>query len=223
ANSKATMATLNAGSNPTVIYSVVPEVMYRRSPVGRVNGRPMTYGIVGRLAPWKGQHLFLNAFARAFPGGAERAVVVGGALFGEADSATELHELAGRLKLGARVEFRAHRPDVWSELSRLDVLVHASITPEPFGQVILEGMAADVPVIAARAGGPAEILRENETGVLYRPNDERELAAAMLKLRDPALRARLGSTARQEVRRYEPHAIAAEMQQLYGKVAAARR
>jgi glycosyltransferase involved in cell wall biosynthesis len=222
ANSRATMATLQTGSDPTVIYSVVPEVMHRVAPIGRVNGRPMTYGIVGRLAPWKGQHLFLKAFARAFPDGAERAVVVGGALFGEDEYARELPGLARRLGIGERVEFRGHRPDVWTELSRLDVLVHASITPEPFGQVILEGMAADVPVIAARAGGPEEILRDEVTGVLYRPNDEGELAAAMLRLRDPGLRARLGASAREEVRRYEPHVVAGQVQRLYEKVAGPR-
>jgi glycosyltransferase involved in cell wall biosynthesis len=219
ANSHATMATLEARSDPTVIYSVVPEVMHRVAPVGRVNGRPMTYGIVGRLAPWKGQDLFLRAFARAFPSGAERAIVVGGALFGEDGYAHHLTALASSLGIAERVEFRGFRPNVWSELAHLDVLVHASVTPEPFGQVILEGMAAQVPVVAARAGGPAEILQHDVTGLLYEPNDESQLAGAMLRLRDPRLRDRLSVTAREEVRRYEPHVVAAELQRLYEAVA----
>jgi glycosyltransferase involved in cell wall biosynthesis len=82
----------------------------------------------------------------------------------------------------------------------------------------LEGMAAEVPVIAARAGGPAEILRHDVTGVLYPPNDEAELAAAMLRLKDPELRARLGTSARQEVRRYEPQVVADQLQTLYEKI-----
>src|SRR5262249_23564458 len=113
--------------------------------------------------------------------------------------------------------------DIWSELERLDVLVHASVTPEPFGQVILEGMAAAVPVIAARAGGPAEILSDGRTGILFEPNDAVELAAAMVRIQDPSLREQLAVAARQEVRRYEPHVVAAELQDLYTTVAERRR
>ncbi|MDA0163863.1 glycosyltransferase family 4 protein [Solirubrobacter ginsenosidimutans] len=223
ANSRSTMATLEAGSGPTVIYSVVPEVMHRIGTPTRIDRRPMTYGIVGRLAPWKGQHLFLDAFARAFPESGERAVVVGGALFGEDDYARELNRLAGSFGIADRVEFRGFRPDVWGELERLDVLVHASVTPEPFGQVILEGMAAAVPVIAARAGGPAEILADDLTGLLVEPNDVGELAAAMVRMQDPQLRARLAIAARQEVRRYEPDVVADQLQALYTKVTAQHR
>jgi glycosyltransferase involved in cell wall biosynthesis len=221
ANSKATMATLEAAVDPTVVYSVVPEVMNRVAPVGRrADGGPMTYGIVGRLAPWKGQHLFLRAFARAFPAGPERAVVVGGSLFGEDAYVREQAELAEALGIAGRVEFRGFCADVWDELSRLDVLVHASTIPEPFGQVILEGMAAGVPVIAAGAGGPAEILDHNRTGILYTPNDVAALAGCMRSLLDASLRERLSTAAREEVRRYEPTIVAADLQRLYAAVSA---
>jgi glycosyltransferase involved in cell wall biosynthesis len=221
ANSTATMETLVADREPVVIYSVLPEVM-SASPVDRVTAGPTTYGIVGRLAPWKGQHVFLRAFASAFPDGHERAIVIGGALFGEDGYARELEALAASLGIAERVEFRGFRTDVWDELSRLDVLVHASVTPEPFGQVILEGMAAGVPVIAARAGGPAEILDDDLTGVLYEPNDPLQLAGAMRRMRDPELRDRLSAAARVAVRRYEPRVVAAELQRLYAAVASAR-
>jgi glycosyltransferase involved in cell wall biosynthesis len=224
ANSKATMATLEAAADPTVVYSVVPEVMNRVTPVDRrVNGGPMTYGIVGRLAPWKGQDLFLRAFAGAFPDGPERAIVVGGSLFGEDDYVRELTRLAEMLGIAGRVEFRGFRADVWDELSHLDVLVHASTIPEPFGQVILEGMAAGVPVIAAGAGGPAEILEHGRTGILYEPNDGAALAGCMRRLQDPALRERLGAAAREEVRRYEPTIVAADLQRIYAAVSATAR
>jgi glycosyltransferase involved in cell wall biosynthesis len=221
ANSKATMATLEATVDPTVVYSVVPEVMNRVAPVGRrADGGPMTYGIVGRLAPWKGQHLFLRAFARAFPAGPERAVVVGGSLFGEDAYVREQAELVEALGIARRVEFRGFCADVWDELSRLDVLVHASTIPEPFGQVILEGMAAGVPVIAAGAGGPAEILDHGRTGILYTPNDVAALAGCMRNLLDASLRERLSAAAREEVRRYEPTIVAADLQRLYAAVSA---
>jgi glycosyltransferase involved in cell wall biosynthesis len=221
ANSRSTMETLAAPSRPVVIYSVLPEVMGTVPLRDRAaTDGPLTFGIVGRLAPWKGQDVFLRAFAHAFADSDERAMIVGGALFGEDDYLHGLAELARSLGVAQRVDLRGHRPDVWEELSQIDVLVHASITPEPFGQVILEGMAAGVPVIAPRAGGPAEILRHDETGVLYEPGDITGLGAAMRRMLDPALRDRLRAAAREGLGPYSPPVVAAELQDLYARVAA---
>jgi glycosyltransferase involved in cell wall biosynthesis len=222
ANSRTTLETLGPGSNPVMIYSVVPEVLSEVPIRERSAGGPLTFGVVGRLAPWKGQDLFLRAFARAFPDGDERAVIVGGALFGEDEFATALPGLAGSLGIDGRVELRGHRPDIWSELSRLDVLVHTSRTPEPFGQVVLEGMAARVPVIAAGAGGPAEILEHDVTGILYEPDDEGALADSMCQMTDPALRERLAAAARGSLGPYSPAVVADQLQQVYAAVAARR-
>ena len=219
ANSRSTMETLAAPSQPVVVYSVLPEVLSDVPVRDRATGGPLTFGIVGRLAPWKGQDVFLRAFARAFPEGDERAVIVGAALFGEDEYADGLADLARSLGVAERLEFRGERPDVWDELSRIDVLVHASVTPEPFGQVILEGMAAGVPVIAAGAGGPAEILRQDVTGILYRPADVDGLADVMGRMRDPALRERLSTAARDALGPYSPPVVAAELQDLYARVA----
>ena len=223
ANSYATMATLGAREKPVVIYSVLPEVMSDAPVRHRATGGPLAFGMVGRLAPWKGQDLFLRAFAQAFPDGDERAVVVGGALFGEDDYARGLESLPRDFGIADRVDFRGQRPDVWHELSRFDVLVHASITPEPFGQVILEAMAAGVPVIAAGAGGPAEILSHDVTGLLYEPADRDSLAHAMRRMRDRELRDRLSDAARRGLGPYAPGVVAAELQRLYETVAARAR
>jgi glycosyltransferase involved in cell wall biosynthesis len=220
ANSRSTMNTLGAPREPVVIYSILPEVLTEAPIKDRVSQGPLTFGLIGRLAPWKGQDFFLRAFERAFPVGQERAVIVGGALFGEGSYASTLPRLAEDLGIAERVELRGQRRDVWHELSRLDVLVHASLTPEPFGQVIIEGMAAGVPVIAADAGGPSEILRHEVTGMLYAPTDERALAAAMRRMQDPDLRDRLTAAARQSLGPYSPSVVAAQLQDLYATVTA---
>jgi glycosyltransferase involved in cell wall biosynthesis len=219
ANSKSTMATLHAPADTQRIYRVLPDVLGDVPVRARTNHRALTYGVVGRLAPWKGQDLFLRAFARAFPSGQERAVIVGGALFGEDAYADQLPRLAEELGIAERVELRGHRDDVWSELARLDVLVHASITPEPFGQVILEGMAAHVPVIAADAGGPAEIIEHDVTGVLYRPGDVDALVDAMRSLRAAEARERLSAAAHVAAARFSPAVTAEELQRIYSSVA----
>jgi glycosyltransferase involved in cell wall biosynthesis len=177
------------------------------------------FGMLGRIAPWKGQDLFLRAFAEAFPGGDERAVVVGTPLFGEEAYERELHDLATGLGLAGRVEFRGFREDIWRELASFDVLVHASVIPEPFGMVVLEGMAAGLAVIAPDEGGPAEVIADGETGRLFASRDRQSLAATMRQLREsPAERERLGSAARRAVEDYRPEVIAGRLERVYDRV-----
>lgn len=218
ANSISTRATLpqRTASRAVVIHDcvVMPADAAPRS------GGPLRMGIVGRLAPWKGQHVFLEAFARACPG-SERAIVVGGALFGEDDYAQSLVDLAQRLGIADRVEFRGHVDDVEAEYAALDVLVHASTIPEPFGQVVLEGMAAGLPVVAADAGGPAELITDGVNGLLATPGDVDGLAAQLSRLvGDPPLRAHLATAARERAFEFSPQRTAAEVLAVYRELMA---
>jgi glycosyltransferase involved in cell wall biosynthesis len=175
--------------------------------------------MVGRIAAWKGQHVFLEAFARAFTASSERAIVVGSPLFGEDDYARELHELVDRLSIGERVEFIGFTEDVAAQLASFDILVHASTIPEPFGQVVLEGLAAGNAVLASRAGGPTEIITHGVNGLLYEPGNPHALAAALVTLaEDPDLRARLGRGGVLRSRDFAPEAIAGQLTELYHRI-----
>jgi glycosyltransferase involved in cell wall biosynthesis len=236
ANSAATRATLGPlgrrGLVIRVIGNVIAPADESRDAAADDSTRrpasphPLRVGIVGRIAPWKGQDRFLEAFAKAFAGGPQTATVVGAPLFGpgEDDFSARLARLAGRLGIAGRVEFRGFRDDVGAELARLDVLVHASVTPEPFGQVIVEGMATGVPVIATAAGGPLELIDDGVDGILVPPGDTDAMAAALDRLdRDPELRARLGRAGRVRAAAFAPARIASEWLDLYREVLAARR
>ncbi len=218
ANSAATLETLSSADRGRV-HAVIPDSV-ERSPHARTTATNGTvFGMLGRIAPWKGQDLFLRAFATAFPGGKERAVVVGTPMFGEHDYERELHELVARLGLAGRVEFRGFREDIWRELACFDVLVHASVIPEPFGQVVIEGMAAGLAVIAPDEGGPAAVIADGQTGRLFHSRDADSLAGAMRVLRDdPAERERLGDAARAAVADYHPGAVAERLEGLYDRV-----
>ena len=228
ANSTATLETIPAADRGRESW-VIPASVEVSSLPRRPSSGATRFGMLGRLAPWKGQDLFLRAFASAFADGQERAVLVGAAMFGEEDYERELHTLAGSLGIAERVEFRGFREDVWPELAGLDVLVHASIIPEPFGTVVLEGMAAGLAVLAADEGGPASVIRDGETGRLFRSRDADSLASAMRSLRDDrSERERLGATAVSALGEYHPDAVAARLEQVYERVladtrAAARR
>lgn len=215
ANSSATLATLPRGG--TVLASpVVPDGVVLPEATGTRPARPVTIGLVGRLSPWKGQDVFLRAFAQAFPDGQERAHLIGSAMFGEADWETELHGLVQHLGLTGRVDFRGFREDVWAEYAELDIAVHASTTPEPFGQVVLEAMAAGVPVIAADEGGPAEIIQDGVDGLLVTPRNPVRLAHALVRLaHDEQLRAQLAEAGRSTALRYSPERTAQGLLRVY--------
>ncbi len=223
ANSEGTLATLSAPRRDRVHRAIADSVELSDLPPTPPTNTT-TFGMVGRIAPWKGQDLFLRAFAAAFPGGEERAVLVGSPMFEEDAYERELRELVASLDLVERVEFRGFRENIWPELASFDVLVHASLIPEPFGQVVLEAMAAGVAVIAPDEGGPAALIADGDTGRLFASRDAESLAAAMRALRDaPQERRRLGGSARRAVERYHPDAIAAQLELVYEDVLAGSR
>jgi glycosyltransferase involved in cell wall biosynthesis len=218
ANSEATLQTLSPRDLGRV-HAVIPDSVEISSHAATTAGTATTFGMLGRIAPWKGQDLFLRAFAASFPRGTERAVVVGTPLFGEQSYEEELRRLAESLGIAERVEFRGFREDIWSELASFDVLVHASLIPEPFGQVVIEGMAAGLPVLAPDEGGPAAVILDRHNGRLFRSRDAKSLAAAMGELADdPLQRERLGSAAREAARDYHPDRLAGELGRFYDRV-----
>lgn len=166
-------------------------------------GEAPVFGIVGRLTPWKGQHIFLRAAAlvRAQIPDA-RFQIVGASLFGEQDYEGELRELAVQLGLEDSVEWLGFRRDIPQIVAGMDALVHASTTGEPFGQVLIEGMAASRPVIATNGGGVPEIVLDGQTGILVSMGEVELLAAAMLELwREPERAQTMGELGRARVQR----------------------
>ena len=128
--------------------------------------------MVGRLTAWKGQDVFLrvaDAWARA--GRPGKFAVIGGAFNEDAPFASRLRQYVAERGLAERVRFVPFLPDVVGALSSLDVLLHTSTKPEPFGRVLIEAMAVGVPVIGAREGGVPEILTHDRDGGLVVPGD----------------------------------------------------
>lgn len=168
-----------------------------RAELGWNDGRPVV-GIVGRLEPWKGQEVFLRAAALVADHADVQFAVIGGAVHGrEGSYPDDLVALAEELGIFERVHFTGHRLDVWDWCDALDVVVHASFG-EPFGLVVVEAMVLAKPVIAAADAGPLEIIENGVSGLLTRPGDHRELAAAIRHLlENPELAANLGAQAAQ--------------------------
>lgn len=220
ANSEATLASVKSSVSNAVIPSPVSASTlnhsYRRS-LGHEG--ELRVGIVGRICPWKGQDVFLRGFASAFPQGNARAIVVGAALFGEEEYDQGLRQLAQSLGIEDRVDFRGFRHDVNAELAQFDILVHASTSPEPFGLVVVEGMAAGLPVVASDGGGPAEVITQGVNGLLYPPGDDQALAGILMDLAtDSDLRQRLGKAAVARSRDFSPDSVAPRIMSFYREV-----
>jgi glycosyltransferase involved in cell wall biosynthesis len=139
------------------------------------DNRPLI-GMFGRISPWKGQDVFLRAIQQLPQ---VRAVIVGGALFGEEKYEQRMRALAQELGVADRVTFAGHVDEVPAVMAACDVVAHCSTSPEPFGRVIVESMFAGTPVIATDAGGAREIVTHNETGQLTPMSDVNALARAI--------------------------------------------
>ena len=222
ANSRASLATVPRVERRRVVYNpIVPDTVELALDAASTPHTGTVVGVLGRLAPWKGQDVFLDAFARAFRGTDVRGHIIGSAMFGEDAYARGLEQRARRLGIADQVEFRGFREDVQAELAELDILVHCSVIPEPFGQVVIEGMAAGLPVIAANAGGPAELVTDGSDGILTAPGDAPALAEALLRLGgDPELRVTIGSAAARRSLEFTPERTAERVLEVYREVLA---
>ena len=149
-------------------------------------------GVVARLQPEKGVATFLKAAARVSKASPEARFLV----VGDGPLREELLGLAGRLGMEDRVRFLGYRTDARALIGLLDVLVVPSLT-EGSPLIVLEAMAAGVPVVASAVGGIPDQARHGEEGLLVPPGDPEALAGAMGELlRDPSRARLLGAAGR---------------------------
>ena len=153
-------------------------------------------GLLATLAWWKGHRLFLESLAKLDPQLPFRAYYIGGALYSTQAQASldELRRYAHELGLSDRIGFTGVVSEPAAAMRALDVVVHTSTEPEPFGRVIVEAMACGKPVITTGLGGAAEITRLGDCALTVEARSPDTLTAAIAKLvADSALRIELGS------------------------------
>ena len=165
------------------------------APVGTVR-----VGLVATFARWKGHDVFLRATSQLRTATPVRAYVVGAPVYDTAGSQWSVEELrtaAAAAQVEDRVGFTGFQADVPAVLRALDIVVHASVQPEPFGLVVAEAIACARPVITSGEGGAGEIVRMHETAMGHDAGDAASLARAIDTLvNDPAMRTRLGRAGR---------------------------
>jgi glycosyltransferase involved in cell wall biosynthesis len=180
-------------------------------------------GMLATLARWKGHETFLRAMALVPPDLPVRGYVASGALYrtdGSQHSLEELKSLIDKLGISRRIGLTGFVSHPASLMRALDIIIHASTQPEPFGLVIAEGMACGRAVIASHTGGASELIDAEVNGLAHPPGDAEKLAERITELAtNPQLRSRLGTAGRATAeQRFDRTRLATELIPIYRKV-----
>jgi len=183
-------------------------------------------GLLATMARWKGHEVFLRALSLLPVNLPIRGYVVGGALYDTESSecsTAELRSLAAKLCIAGKVGFVDFVDHPAAAIRALDIVVHASTEPEPFGRVIGEAMACGKALIASRAAGATELIAGGIDALLYGPGDASALAERIAMLANNAeLRASLGQAGRNVAeRRFDRARLARELIPIYEALASA--
>ncbi len=191
------------------------------SPLERDGNLPFRVGLVATYANWKGHRVFLDALAQlpSFVQGH----IVGGPIYATAGSQVTREELqahADALGIAGRVAFLPFQADPVSVYRMLDVVVHASTRPEPFGLTIAEAMSCGRAVVVAAAGGAVELFTDGVDAIGYPPGDAASLANAIARILDEEpLRKRLEANARSTaMRTFSPERFGNELREVYERI-----
>jgi glycosyltransferase involved in cell wall biosynthesis len=198
-----TAVVIHPGVDPSVLLPPAgPERGARQLP-GEADQGEATAALVGQVSSLKQTELAIAITRRVLesrPG--FRLLVIGGPQFREEDFALERRlkrEVSADPLLDSGIRFLGHRQDVPELLAGCDLLLHCR-AEEPFGMVLIEAMALGLAVVAPASGGPLEIVREGETGLLYPAGDVAAATGCILELlRNPARARGLGLAARRSV------------------------
>lgn len=202
------------GRRVRVVYSGVrqdladPAAATRwRSELGIEPGQQLV-GIVGQIAHWKGQDVLVEAAPSVLQHRPEtRFVVVGACLFpeNEGDYDRAIRQRSTELGLDGRLHFTGPIEPIEPVMAAIDVLVHASRLPEPFGRVMCEAMVQATPVITTTIGAGPELV-PGGAGRHVPPDDSWALAEALKELLDPRVLAAAGARSRVAAARFPPEA-----------------
>ena len=178
-------------------------------------------GIVGRIVRWKGHVEFLqaaNIVMKTIP--ELKLLIVGDYSDGEKAYQDKITSMVEEGDFKDRVIFTGYVKNVGEHYSLMDVCVHASIEPEPFGLVITEAMSYGVPVVASDRGAPREIITDGEDGYLVNPEASGVFAERIIGLlANEDQRCRMGEKGKEHVLKYYPlGAYGRKMERVYQEV-----
>ena len=169
----------NGIETPSFIATKDESVDFRRKYLG-LDQEKIVIGVVGRISRWKGQSLALKAFDKLQKVNPNVILlIIGSPPLGQEQYLINLTNEIESNNLGDKVKILPFMQDIWSYWSCIDIAVVPSTEPEPFGLVAVEAMIAGKPVVAAKHGGLLEIIKHQQTGLFFEPNNSDELYSAL--------------------------------------------
>ena len=180
------------------------------------------YGMAGAITPLKGHDVFLDAAEKVLAQLPNAVFVIAGSNPYVTEEGLEYEEQLRRRVASSllrdRVKFVGFRGDMPSVCSQLDVLVQPNRGPEGLGRSVLEAMACSVPVIAVNKWGPAELIDDSRSGLLFTPLDTEQLTAHMLTLGESkSLRRIMGNRGHDWIQR---NLVATELAEKFDRILA---
>lgn len=186
------LVTIYNAIDPRVVSVITeaPDILQRQNitPGARI------VGVVGNIKFWKGQETMIRALPLILRDVPDLVCLFVGDT-APADQAYHDHllKLAGELGVTKNIRFTGYTRNVADFINVMEVVVHTSVEPEPFGRVLIEAMAMSKPVVGARGGAVTEIIEEGGTGLTFQPGNPAALAEAVKQLlSSPAVAAEMG-------------------------------
>jgi len=181
-----------------------------------LGGKGLVIGIVATLRSWKGHRFLISALEHPRLANARLVIV------GDGPQNNPLREQAA--PFGDRIIFAGQQNDVAPWLQAFDVFALPSTGNEGVPQALLQAMATGLPVVSTPVGAIPELVTDGETGLLVPPENSSALAAALARLADPDLAARLGSAGQKRVSaRHTSQAMLDAMETVFREVVAKQR
>jgi glycosyltransferase involved in cell wall biosynthesis len=186
-----------------------------------INQDEIIFGIFGRIVRWKGHIEFINAtekVVKSIPNA--KAVIVGDYSDGDISYQEKIEKMVAEKQLENKIVFTGYIKEVERIYSIMDLVVHTSIDPEPFGLVITEAMSYGIPVIASNLGAPKEIITDGIDGYIVDPTSTEILASKIIELlTNIDRRESMGKLAKEKVlKKYNIKNYTREIEDIYTQV-----
>jgi len=219
-------------SNTQVIYNAIDVDEFRsrltrdrrsiREELGIVYSAPLI-GVIANFQEWKGHLTVINAMDILRKRFDDVVCVFIGAVSTFKQDREYFTRVTKEIQdkgLEKNIIITGYRQDIPDLINSLDILVHSSIEPEPFGRVIIEGMCLEKPVIATDIGGPREIIENGVSGILVPPSDPDALSDKIEYLLDHVdIRQEMGNAALKRVKgKFSLEKFSAEINLLYDEI-----
>lgn len=179
------------------------------------NDQDLIIGIIGRISERKGHEILIHAISELKKNNCNiKLIIVGSCIDGQEFVLDNLKLLIDKLGLNNRISIFPFQDNIWNIWSFVDIACVPSIEPESFGLVAIEAMYAGKAVVAAKHGGLLEIIEENASGLLFKPNDVSDLVEKLRTLtKNSELRDQFGKRGKEIVK--EKFSISNHMNQFY--------